>query len=94
MEVLHDRPGDGDAVVGAGAAPDLVQDRAGCAAWRGCRMLAVSTISTMKVDCPAAISSCAPMRVKMRSTRPMRAASAGTNEPICAISTISAAWRR
>ena len=42
-----------------------------CVAW--CRMLAVSTISTMKVDWPAWISSLAPMRVKMRSTRPMRA---------------------
>ena len=47
-----------------------------CVAW--CRMLAVSLISTMKVDCPLARSSCAPMRVKMRSTSPMRAFSAGT----------------
>ena len=37
------------------------------------RILAVSTISTMKVDCPAARSSRAPMRVKMRSTMPMLA---------------------
>ena len=50
------------------------------------RMLAVSFISTMKVDCPLASSSCAPTRVKMRSTRPMVARSAGTNEPICASS--------
>ena len=57
-------------------------------------MFAASTISTMNVDCPAAISSCAPMRVKMRSTRPIVADSAGTNEPICAIKTISATWRK
>ena len=49
-----------------------------------------SVISTMKVDWPADRSSDAPMRVKMRSTTPMRAARAGTKEPICAISTISA----
>jgi len=47
--------------------------------------VAVSTISTMNVDWPAAISSCAPMRVKMRSTMPSIAESAGTKEPICAI---------
>ena len=57
------------------------------------RMLAVSSISTMKVLWPVAMSSCAPMRVKMRSTSPIRARSAGTNEPIWAISTISATWR-
>ncbi len=51
------------------------------------------TISTMKVDWPRAISSEAPMRVKMRSTRPMRAESAGTNDPIWAISTIMATCR-
>ena len=39
------------------------------------------------------MSSCAPMRVKMRSTRPIAARSAGTNEPIWAISTISATCR-
>src|SRR6266545_4253168 len=55
---------------------------------------AVSVISTMKVLWPLAISSCAPIRVKIRSTIPISAASAGTNEPICAISTISAICRR
>ena len=41
------------------------------------RMLAVSAISTMKVDWPRARSSLAPTRVKMRSTRPIRASRAG-----------------
>ena len=43
---------------------------------------------------PAAMSSCAPTRVKMRSTSPIRAERAGTNEPIWAISTISPTCRR
>ena len=45
-------------------------------------MLAVSFISTMRVERPVARSSEAPTRVKMRSTMPMRAASAGTKLPI------------
>ena len=44
----------------------------------------------MKVDWPPAKSSLAPIRVKMRSTTPMRALLAGTNEPICAMSVMSA----
>ena len=47
----------------------------------------------MKVDWPEAMSSWAPMRVKMRSTRPMRAEAAGTNDPIWAMRTISAVCR-
>ena len=54
------------------------------------RISATSFISTMNVDWPEARSSDAPMRVKSRSTTPMRADFAGTNEPICAMSTISA----
>ena len=54
------------------------------------RISATSVISTMKVDLPEARSSDAPMRVKMRSTTPMRADFAGTKLPICAIRTISA----
>jgi hypothetical protein len=42
------------------------------------RMFAASVISTMKVERPPARSSAAPMRVKMRSTGPISAASAGT----------------
>src|SRR5712692_8603381 len=57
-------------------------------------MFAVSVISTMNVDMPALMSSCAPTRVKMRSTRPMTAASAGTKLPHWASSTITAACRR
>jgi hypothetical protein len=56
-------------------------------------MSATSVISTMNVLWPEARSSAAPMRVKMRSTMPMRAAFAGTKEPICARSTMSATWR-
>ena len=58
------------------------------------QMAAVSSISTMKVLRPAAISSCAPTRAKMRSTSPSRARAAGTKPPIWASSTISAVCRR
>ena len=51
---------------------------------------AVSTISTMNVDCPRARSSCSPTRLKIRSTRPIDADSAGTKLPICAMSTSTA----
>ena len=48
VQVLDDRPGDGQAVVGAGAAADLVQDdQERSVAWW--RMVAVSIISTMNV---------------------------------------------
>ena len=57
------------------------------AAWR---ISDTSVISTMNVDCPAERSSDAPMRVKIRSTTPRCADFAGTNEPICAMSTMSA----
>ena len=54
------------------------------------KILATSVISTMKVDCPEAKSSDAPTRVNIRSTIHIFAESAGTKEPVCAISTISA----
>ena len=57
------------------------------------RIPAVSTISTMKVDRPPAMSSDMPMRVKMRSTMPMRADFAGTKLPIWARMVRIAAWR-
>ena len=57
-------------------------------------MTAVSTISTMKVERPRARSSAAPTRENSRSTMPIRAREAGTKLPICAISAISAFWRR
>ena len=47
-------------------------------------MLAVSVISTMKVDWPRLRSSLAPIRVKTLSTMPIWALLAGTKEPICA----------
>ena len=45
------------------------------------RMLAVSSISTMKVERPPARSSEAPMREKTRSTGPRVAVRAGTKLP-------------
>ena len=47
----------------------------------------------MNVDWPEARSSDAPMRVNSRSTMPMCADCAGTNEPICAMRTMSATCR-
>jgi hypothetical protein len=47
----------------------------------------------MKVDCPRARSSPAPMRVRMRSIGPIVAFAAGTKLPMQASSTISAFWR-
>ena len=57
------------------------------------RTFAVSFISTMKVLSPRARLSLAPTRVSTRSTTPMRARRAGTNEPICARITTSATCR-
>ena len=45
-------------------------------------MLAVSFISTIKVDSPEDILSLAPTRVKILSITPISAASAGTKQPI------------
>ena len=56
-------------------------------------MAAVSTISTMKVDCPTARSSCRPTRVNILSTSPIVAESAGTKLPVWAISVMIATWR-
>jgi len=67
MDEFDDGPGDGETVVGGGAAADLVEEdeRArGCGIENG----GVSVISTMKVERPRARLSEAPMRVKMRST--------------------------
>lgn len=55
---------------------------------------AASFISTMKVDSPREMLSDAPTRVKILSTTPMRALSAATKQPIWAISTLRAVWRR
>ena len=54
------------------------------------KILAVSFISTIKVDSPIEILSDAPTRVKILSTKPISALSAGTKQPICAIKTIKA----
>ena len=47
----------------------------------------------LRVDCPALRSSLAPMRVKIRSTTPIRAARAGTKDPTWAISVMRATCR-
>ena len=57
------------------------------------RMLAVSFISTMKVELPRARSSLAPTREKIRSTNPNRHEVAGTQEPTWAMRTMSATCR-
>ena len=54
------------------------------------RMIAVSVISTMKVDRPRARLSEAPIRVKILSKIGNRISWAGTKEPICARMTRSA----
>ena len=61
---------------------------------RLCRIMDVSSISTMKVDSPREILSEAPTRVNILSQYPMSALAAGTNEPTCAISTIRAVCLR
>gem|GEM_PF-4878819 len=58
------------------------------------RMVAVSTISTMKVERPRARSSAAPTRLNRRSMTPITAFSAGTKAPICARMAMSAFWRK
>ena len=54
------------------------------------RIFDTSVISTINVLWPLARSSEAPTLVNILSTMPIFALSAGTNEPICAIRTISA----
>ncbi|OQA28915.1 MAG: hypothetical protein BWY59_00618 [Verrucomicrobia bacterium ADurb.Bin345] len=58
------------------------------------RIAALSIISTINVLSPRTRLSLAPTRVKIRSTTPMCASAAGTKLPICAISVMSATWRR
>ena len=57
------------------------------------RIEAASVISTINVDSPSEMLSLAPTRVKILSTTPIFALSAGTNEPICAMSVMRAVWR-
>ena len=57
------------------------------------RILAASFISTMNVLSPMEILSLAPTRVNILSTNPIWADSAGTKQPIWAISVIKAVWR-
>ena len=56
-------------------------------------MFAASFISTMKVDSPAEMLSDAPTRVKILSTQPIRALSAGTKLPTWASRAMRAVWR-
>ena len=48
----------------------------------------------MKVERSKIKLSLAPMRVKMRSMSGTRARLAGTKQPMCAMSAMSAVWRR
>ena len=57
-------------------------------------MALVSLISTMKVDCPRDRLSLAPTLVNNRSTTPIVADFAGTNDPIWARITTNPIWRR
>ena len=57
------------------------------------RIAAASVISTMNVERPPARSSAAPMRVKIASSGPSSALAAGTYDPQCASSAMTAAWR-
>ena len=77
-EVVSCSPGQGQAVEGACSAPHFIPSIPGSGPWRLFRIFAVSVISTIKVERPPARSSDEPMRVNMRSTMPMVAASAGT----------------
>ena len=93
VQMLDRRPRDGEAVESGGAASDFIQDDERAVA-RLLRMAAVSTISTMKVERPRAMSSAAPTRENSRSTAPILAWRAGTKLPICARMAMSAFWRR
>ena len=93
VQVLGDRPRDRQAVEGRRAATDLVEDDE-----RAPRRVAqdggVSRISTMNVDSPRdRLSRGADAGEDAIARRRSRADRAGTNEPICASSTISATWR-
>jgi len=83
VQVFGDAPGNRDAVVG-GRAPSyfIQQDQAGGRILL--MMLAVSFISTMKVDSPPLRLSDAPTRVKILSVRGILAVSQGTKLPIWA----------
>ena len=93
VQVLGDGPGDGEAVEGAGAAADLVEDDSErSVAWL--RMMAVSLISTMKVDWPrgevvggADAGEDAVDEAERGATRPGRRRRSGPS------ATISAIWR-
>ncbi len=91
VQVFRDAPRQGDAVVSAGAATDLIKNDQ--AARRGVikEYSRPHVISTMNVLCARLSSSLAPTRVKMRSASPTIALFAGTKLPICAISVNNAA---
>jgi hypothetical protein len=78
--MLDDRLRDGEAVEGARAAADLVEDHEAPGVER-LRIRAVCAISTRNVLAPRARSSPAPIRAKSRSTIPIRALRAGRNSP-------------
>ena len=58
------------------------------------RMALHSAISSRNVEAPSARLSLAPMRVYTPSITVISAATAGTNEPTCAITAMSATYQK
>src|SRR5262249_18313674 len=84
VQVLGDRPGERDAVEGAGAAADLIEDDQ---AARGGVVEDVRGLGHL--DHERAL----PAGRNSRSTMPIRALRAGTKLPTCARIEIKATWR-
>ena len=92
-DVFYYRPGYRYAVVGG--VPPPSSSKSISERWLMLfRIDAASFISTMNVDSPPEMLSLAPTRVNILSTTPMRAESAATKQPIWAMMTLSAVWRR
>jgi hypothetical protein len=93
VDVLDHRPGDRDAVVGAGAAPDLVQDQQ---AALGGVVQDVGRLDHLdhKGRLPGVDLVLRADAGEDAVDQPDAGRAAGTKLPICAISTISATWRR
>ena len=86
-----DRPGDGETVVGTGSSPDLVEENQGTI---GCM---VENVRGFHLDheggTPAGEVVAGTDANENSVANAVRACSAGTNEPICAINAMSATWR-
>src|SRR5690554_5530180 len=91
--ILHDGPRDGNTVVGAGPTSQFIEKNQ---AFLGkvFRDFGGFVLFHIKVRLTSGIILERPNRVKILSTSPTLADSAGTKLPICAISVISAVCRR